>query len=684
MEDNTYGIDNNQNDPNSFVDSLVYGDWDRPMDTQSFGLHIPQAEVGPSVIAPLTPNQLNSSNCHHDFSDVGAAVLGQRFIHGSDTIALDGRPRRTRRPKSKAPPNSDWLKHKPIIRDLYLEKDNTLESTRQIMKDDYDFDVTPNLYKQKFQEWGWIKNIPQCWTPKLTQLAEERQPKETVFQLGPRKWTADEIRKKRGRANLNDQEDSPVLPAELIIRTPSHASLSLSPDSPISASPRPSQGSPVNLVNRSSATRASTPGPLSPAWVPHHPPSLGPSMGPGTPSNLPSADFMNYPWSRSDFTGSWQGGSHPLYSFRVDGKSFADLQQKRSYAKDLASQGQLKKAADDLKEVLLGFRHLFTPTHKHTTETAYELADILRQDDRMAEADSILNWIGENCIRKFGLCHKNTLKHFMRAIILLKSWSRHQDANLLIHKIIDLIEVGGAKSAPLLPDADSGIDSMKNIEDIEIDTIFGDLQNNEQVDAQLRLVELLLESCPETTKKLEETLQNIISFCNEKPIEDAIRLTRARYWLTKLYLGTNQKHEADLTFDSAVELLKKHIYNAKESMMPITLVGEARKLAFLHPNPRVCDEVLEMLADHLEDRIRSRDQSGVCVVDFLTQVGITWQKKSWNLAAPWFQRALGLSLTTFGKKNPQTVELEEALEEQRYHVGGRSEFDVYCSSIGEI
>ncbi|OTA66099.1 hypothetical protein K449DRAFT_463140 [Hypoxylon sp. EC38] len=689
---------NSQNTPNSFMDNHFditnfEEFWNQPMflDNHPFGLDVQEAELAPPVIgsmgAPPIPDQLNSrGGDYNDLGDIDLALLGGGPIQEAEGTQPDVQPKRTRRPKSKAPPHSDWLKHKPIIRDLYLEQDNTLEETRQIMKDDHDFDVTPNLYKQKFQEWGWVKNMPQNWTPKLTKLAEERQPKDTVFQLGPRKWTADEIKKKRERASLSNQEDSPVLPAELIIRTPSLASPLLPLGSPVSGPRRLSQGSLVHVVNRPNSTGPYTSGPLSPAWVPRRLPSLGPSARPWTPSNLPLVNGMRHPWSTSEPTDVGQGGvtSHPLHTFRIGGKSITDLQHKRSYAKTLASKGQFRKAIDSLKEVLLGFRHLLTPTHQHTTETAYELAEMFRQDDRMAEADSTLNWISENHVRKFGLRHQSTMNLVTKTIILLRSWSRDKDADLLVHKLIDLLEADGNTSVPLLPGANSGVASIRNIEEIEIDNIFSDLQESDQVDAQLRLVELLLESCPEVTTKLEGALQNIISFCKEKPIDDAIRLTRARYWLTRLYLGTNRKQEAGLTFDIAVELLKKHINNAKESMIPMVLVGEARKLAFLHPNPRECNQVLEMLADHLEDRIGAEDQNRADLVNFIIHVGITWQRRSWNLAAPWFQRALGLCLTQYCERHPETVKLEEALEKQRYDTGNHGFIDAFFTAIGRV
>lgn len=403
----------------------------------------------------------------------------------------------------------------------------------------------------------------------------------------------------------------------------------------------------------------------------HHHPSFARPVPLWTPYNLPSPDGPRHTWSSSDPAGG-QGGtaSYPLCTFRVNGKSITDIEQRGRYAKRLASQGQVKKAIDNFEEVLRGFRKLLPTAHESTMETAYELADLLRQDDRMAEADATLNWIGENYVRRFGLQHEKTMKHFAKVFALLKSWSRQDDGFALLCKMADLIDSDEDASTPTLPggvtlDAFLG-DSM----DASMDTIFGELKESGQVDAQLRLAEVLIKSHTYHGHKLESALRNIISFSTETLSGDIIRLTRARYWLVKIYLRTTRDEDAHTTLEIAIELLKKHITDAGNSALSMTLVAEARKLAFLHPNRTKCDELLELLADHFEDRIGAQGGNSdlLVTIEFLIQVGVALQKKDWNRAAPWFERALGICLTTVGTKNSKTIRLEKALEDQRYEM----------------
>ena len=60
------------------------------------------------------------------------------------------------------------------------------------------------MFKDKCQEWNFVKNLPHKLTGKLLRIADERKPKGTVFELGPRKWTTAEIKRKSERGLRNN------------------------------------------------------------------------------------------------------------------------------------------------------------------------------------------------------------------------------------------------------------------------------------------------------------------------------------------------------------------------------------------------------------------------------------------------------------------------------------------------
>lgn len=57
------------------------------------------------------------------------------------------------------------------------------------------------MYKDKFSEWGFKKNLNRKLAGKLIRVADERKPKKTEFRVGPKTWTTDEINKKCRRLN---------------------------------------------------------------------------------------------------------------------------------------------------------------------------------------------------------------------------------------------------------------------------------------------------------------------------------------------------------------------------------------------------------------------------------------------------------------------------------------------------
>ncbi|KAH7325775.1 Clr5 domain-containing protein [Stachybotrys elegans] len=128
---------------------------------------------------------------------------------------------RSRRKLGRGKHTLDWSAHKSTIRRLYLEEDNTLEETRQWMKREHGFDASIQMYKERFQDWGFVKKISHKVARKLSRIADERKPKETEFRLGRRTWTANEIKKKYSRGKEPGVTTMPgATPSSLASSTP--------------------------------------------------------------------------------------------------------------------------------------------------------------------------------------------------------------------------------------------------------------------------------------------------------------------------------------------------------------------------------------------------------------------------------------------------------------------------------
>lgn len=117
-----------------------------PNDMQSFRLYTQQVGAESSISGMTAtqpvPSILNSYDSSQELVYPDTAAPNGNAARGAEGATLNVQPKRTRRPRSKAPPPSDWLKHKTSMCELYLAQDKTLEETRQIMEDDYAFSAT--------------------------------------------------------------------------------------------------------------------------------------------------------------------------------------------------------------------------------------------------------------------------------------------------------------------------------------------------------------------------------------------------------------------------------------------------------------------------------------------------------------------------------------------------------------
>ncbi|KAK5633984.1 hypothetical protein RRF57_009698 [Xylaria bambusicola] len=60
------------------------------------------------------------------------------------------------------------------------------------------------MYKEKLGDWGFSKNISKKIAAKLCRMADERKPKDTIFYLGQKNWSVDEMKRKLERGGKED------------------------------------------------------------------------------------------------------------------------------------------------------------------------------------------------------------------------------------------------------------------------------------------------------------------------------------------------------------------------------------------------------------------------------------------------------------------------------------------------
>jgi hypothetical protein len=65
------------------------------------------------------------------------------------------------------------------------------------------------MYKDKFKEWGWHKNLPSAMAAWMFQKWDQRMKemnKDTNFELGGRIWTSSQVLKRAQRAGSQQVE----------------------------------------------------------------------------------------------------------------------------------------------------------------------------------------------------------------------------------------------------------------------------------------------------------------------------------------------------------------------------------------------------------------------------------------------------------------------------------------------
>lgn len=65
------------------------------------------------------------------------------------------------------------------------------------------------MYKEKFQEWGFLKYIPKAIVGKLIRIGDERKPKLTEYVQSGRIWTYEELKKKDGKRRREHEDHEP-------------------------------------------------------------------------------------------------------------------------------------------------------------------------------------------------------------------------------------------------------------------------------------------------------------------------------------------------------------------------------------------------------------------------------------------------------------------------------------------
>lgn len=96
-----------------------------------------------------------------------------------------------------------------------------------------------------------------------------------------------------------------------------------------------------------------------------------------------------------------------------NGHSKAEFSAMHRRAHDLERAENFEEAEAKFREALEGLEHLLSPTHEDTNTAAYHLAEFYFKQDRMKDADTVLNWMCEKHFERWGIGHQKTMVHLL-------------------------------------------------------------------------------------------------------------------------------------------------------------------------------------------------------------------------------------------------------------------------------
>ncbi|KAI9851900.1 MAG: hypothetical protein M1824_002450 [Vezdaea acicularis] len=539
------------------------------------------------------------------------------------------RPRRkqlnSRHPQYTA---AEWDSYRSKIKELYIDQNASLETTMESLSQSGFSPSSKKMYKVKFKEWGWSKNLPKDRAQWMLNRAEQRkrqypEGRDLIFEFGEQSWTVERVRKSIRRAKIAEDEivalDAPT-PYDITYKLSHH----------VSQSPRN-----VHSPNGSDV--------LAGRWTPA--PSSGKSQ----------LHFLQSNWN---------------------GHTLAEIEAIKREAHRLDCERDDENAEKRYREALAGFENLLSPTHENTNAVAYQLSIFYAEHDRMDDADLVLNWMGEKHVERWGLDHQKTMTHFLRVAELFNSWSRNDEAIAFLYRVLDAwdkhISVSTSDNTTLnrkppqvaQPQVASPQITVRQSEPRDMTRAFTETDNPTRVDYQLGLAKAHITTKDKTTEPL---LLRLIEQCKKYPGKLNSQILQARCELVNLY----QQLEDDEKVANALEQARKDLEMILESTVKKTepLLEACVKIVKLHVKNDYCqaaENMFQRIGGEAEDTLGTDHEATIRI---LIRIGKFYQGENmWTNAQPWFERALAASMTANGLEDAMTKRLEAALENQHYTV----------------
>ncbi|RDW80899.1 hypothetical protein BP5796_05597 [Coleophoma crateriformis] len=583
-----------------------------PAPSHADGFHPYDAFRTATTNAPQAPSTFQDYNSR--FALTEESTREERPPAASDLP----QPRALRRSRQG---NLDLEDHKDELKNLYLIEDKSLKEVMTIMHENHSLPISMKRYKDRFEAWGWRKNLPGEYAQWMVQKAHKRKRedgKETVFHYGGLQWDKAEAERSATRSKKPRSGTTAAVvetPSEIDYQTPSNTAISpQSARSPLRRS----------VIGKQVAQTEFDP-----------------------------EDDEN------ELTLRWRGHSREeLLSIFESAQSHAETQSKR--AEDLFS------------TALEGYKHLLGPTHEEVFKVTFAMASFYAEQGRSTDADKVLDDLCRCYISKFGFDDRRTQQLILHVVEVLNGWNRGLDALTFLARSKNLAEYeSGPAAKSRIKSHRRGMksNSTKRLPDNELLDIAQDIvstKNAARIDYGIELARTHVAANDIT---VEAFLQAIIHHCDVNTKDLDIQNLKARSELLKLYNKTNRL-EQRRSFLSAIEVAR--IIIGRNSWDKQCFKGFDVLEALLELSATILKGGFEHEAWALFSQIEHKAEDDFGWDEERTiwgkiSIGIIYERyKGWEHAESWFNHAYAASTAANGDQDGISKALQVALEKHHF------------------
>ncbi|KAF5654111.1 rhomboid family [Fusarium sp. NRRL 25303] len=538
--------------------------------------------------------------------------------------------------------NLDWESHREVLKQLYLDDNNTLAETMAKMKEKYSFVASEKLYKLQFKKWDWQKNLPATHSRFMVDKINKRrreERKETVFTFGGQKWDYEKVQSlPRKKFQRHDRAEDYPTPAGMSYETPTNHAIAPAQDSFQSGSS--GDDSDVDMTRGEDDV---------PEYV---------QVPSGASSDSDDVEVI----------GDTHAGDSQRLRLTSNGWTRDQLLRTYELARTYKIEGNLLKAEDLFLQVIEGSSEIMGSTHSETTKIKYECVNLYAEKGQMENAYTLLDDMTQEHINTWGHSHKRTQQHVLFTVELLETWNKSTDAIGLLSRSKEILDSQLYRNSSTR----KSHSRSRTARGPNIDALAEEITREGSVSRIDYSIGVARSHVKVKNKASETLLKAIIQHCKNHPDGLALQHLQALSELLRLYEKLGQADACEPQFIASEQTVTTIFQNydwKSERFQCIEVLETAMQLAAnilkagYHAGPT---RLFRLVQDKAENLFGSDDERTVWI---LITIGLAYQNiTTWDDAAEWFEAAFAAALANekWSDQDGIVQSLQNGLEKRHF------------------